>query len=121
VLCPGYAPYSHLPDWYGRADVFVHPAPDEPWGVSVTEALASGVPVLAAEGVGAAAEVLGTGACGSTFPNHDAQTLADRLINLATGKIKHPSLSQCKQTADEWHYNKSIESFKNALHQAKLQ
>lgn len=120
VLCPGYAPYSHLPDWYGRADVFVHPAPDEPWGVSVTEALACGVPVIAAEGVGAAVEVTGIGACGSIFPNHDAQTLADSLIELAMGKIEHPSLDLCKQSADEWHYNKSIEAFKAALYQAQL-
>ena len=74
-------PYSQLPDWYGRADVFVHPAPDEPWGVSVTEALACGVPVIAAEGVGAASEMMQSNQsvlnqCVQVVPNGDYATLA---------------------------------------------
>jgi glycosyltransferase involved in cell wall biosynthesis len=119
VLCPGYMPYSKLPVWYGRADVFVHPAPDEPWGVSVTEALACGVPVIAAEGVGAAHEALLSEACGAMFPNGDALALASRLEAFAaTPSIRDQCESACRKAADRWHYRHTIEAFKHALKDA---
>lgn len=119
VLCPGYVPYSQLPDWYGRADVFVHPAPDEPWGVSVTEALACGVPVIAAEGVGAAREVLQEDGCGGTFPNHNAKALMDALMNRATDVEASQLANACREAADRWHYRQTIEQFKLAMQTAE--
>ena len=116
VLCPGYVAYSNLPDWYGRADLFVHPAPDEPWGVSVTEALACGLPVIAAEGVGAAHEALLSEACGAMFPNGDALALASRLEAFAaTPSVRDQCESACRKAADRWHYTNTIEAFKHAL------
>lgn len=113
---PGYVPYSQLPDWYGRADVFVHPAPDEPWGVSVTEALASGVPVIAAEGVGAAAEMLDPSRCVRVVANGDHRALAAELARLAD----HPEellkrRAACGSVADRWHYRHTIDAFQQAL------
>jgi glycosyltransferase involved in cell wall biosynthesis len=119
VLCPGYVPYSQLPDWYGRADIFVHPAPDEPWGVSVTEALACGVPVIAAEGVGAAREVLQEDGCGGTFPNHNAEALMDALLNRATDVEASQHANACREAADRWHYRQTIEQFKLAMQTAE--
>lgn len=83
VFCPGYAPYSALPFWYGVCDVFVHPAIDEPWGVSVNEALACGVPVVASDMVGAGLELVAPSGSGLIFPAGDAQALALCLENLA--------------------------------------
>ena len=54
----GYAPYPTLRGHYARADFFVHPALHESWGVSVQEAMASGLPVLASTGVGSADDLL---------------------------------------------------------------
>ena len=113
--------YSLLPDWYGRADVFVHPAPDEPWGVSVAEALACGVPVIAAEGVGAALEMMQSNQsvpskCVQVFANGDYATLAMKLACLADYSRDIKNLSQaCKSIADRWHYRHTIEAFQNAL------
>jgi glycosyltransferase involved in cell wall biosynthesis len=96
VFCPGYAPYSALPRWYGLADAFVHPAVDEPWGVSVNEALASGLPVVASTGVGAAAELLRPAGSGLEFPAGDAVALAAAIERL----LQEPSLRQrCTQAA----------------------
>jgi glycosyltransferase involved in cell wall biosynthesis len=113
---PGYVSYSQLPDWYGRADVFVHPAPDEPWGVSVTEALACGVPVIAAEGVGAAAEMMDTSRCVRAVANGDQGTLAQEIAHLAA----HPEellmrRAACRSMADRWHYRNTISAFQQAL------
>ncbi len=116
VLCPGYVSYKQLPQWYGRADVFVHPAPDEPWGVSVTEALACGVPVIAAEGVGAAHEVLLSEACGAIFPNGDATGLATILETYANRPCERDqSEFVCRDAVDRWHYRHTIEAFQHAL------
>ena len=115
VLCPGYVPYSHLPVWYGRANLFVHPAPNEPWGCSVLEALACGLPVVAAQGVGSAAEVLTDTTCGMTFPNHSSSDLTSALTHFAQ-LASNQTAPSCIRLADRWHYRHTIEAFRSAIH-----
>jgi len=116
VWLPGYVSYSQLPEIYGLANIFVHPAPNEPWGVSVTEALACGLPVLAAEGVGAAHEVLTTPGCGALFPNSGVTALAQLLETYARDGVvwSQPSVA-CQQAADRWNYRLTIQAFEKAL------
>lgn len=119
VYCPGYVSYSHLPLWYGRADVFVHPAPDEPWGVSVNEALACGVPVVAASGVGAGGELITPGVCGFVFTNGHTTELVDQLERLALMPDARRQLEPaCRAAADRWHYRHTIAAFEQALQKA---
>ena len=100
--------------------MFVHPAPDEPWGVSVTEALASGVPVIAAEGVGAASEMMESNQCVQVVANGDHATLAKKLVDLANYPRDLPSLSKaCKSIADRWHYRHTIEAFQKAIEMSR--
>ena len=84
VVLPGYQPYSSLPMFYGLSDVFVHPSIDEPWGVSIQEALACGLPVLLAEGVGSRFDLLEKAGNGWEFPDGDDGALLSRLVRLAT-------------------------------------
>jgi glycosyltransferase involved in cell wall biosynthesis len=58
VRFPGYIPYPELPALYGASDLFVHPAREERWGVSVQEALACGLPVIASSRVGAGVDLI---------------------------------------------------------------
>jgi glycosyltransferase involved in cell wall biosynthesis len=67
VRFPGYVPYPELPALYAAADLFVHPVREERWGVSVAEALACGLPVVASSGVGAATDLVVTGKNGYTY------------------------------------------------------
>jgi glycosyltransferase involved in cell wall biosynthesis len=76
VVFPGYVPYPELPSLYAAADLFVHPAQEERWGVSVEEALACGLPVVASSRVGAAYDLVQNGKNGFTYPAGDAQALA---------------------------------------------
>jgi starch synthase len=63
-----------LPEIYRSAHLFVHPGIwEEPFGRSVLEAMASGLPVITSD-VGAPPEILG--GCGLTFKAGDAQELA---------------------------------------------
>jgi glycosyltransferase involved in cell wall biosynthesis len=80
VRFPGYVPYTQLPALYGAADLFVHPAREERWGVSVSEALASGLPVVASSRVGAAADLVVAGENGYTYEAGCDQELSRLMV-----------------------------------------
>ena len=80
VAFPGYIPYPELPALYGAADLFVHPAAEERWGVSVQEALACGLPVVASERVGAARDLIEIGRNGFRYPAGDTEALSQAIL-----------------------------------------
>ena len=75
----GYVPYPELPALYAISDLFLHLAREERWGVSVQEALACGLPVIASSRVGAARDLIEPGANGATYTAGDAAGLARRI------------------------------------------
>jgi glycosyltransferase involved in cell wall biosynthesis len=74
-----YVPYPELPALYAISDLFIHPAREERWGVSVQEALACGLPVLTSSRVGAARDLVRSGENGATYTAGDAAGLARRI------------------------------------------
>jgi len=76
----GYVPYLELPELYGASDLFVHPAGEERWGVSVAEALACGLPVVASSRVGAGYDLLVAGKNGWLYPVGEPAELARRAV-----------------------------------------
>lgn len=80
VVFPGYVPYPELPALYGAADLFVHPAAEERWGVSIEEALACGLPAIASERVGAGRDLIEPGRNGFRYPAGDAETLTSAIL-----------------------------------------
>ncbi|HSF44322.1 MAG TPA: glycosyltransferase [Thermoanaerobaculia bacterium] len=79
VRFPGYIPYPELPSLYAAADLFVHPAREERWGVSVEEALACGLPVVASSRVGAGVDLIAPGENGFPYEAGDDAGLAARV------------------------------------------
>jgi glycosyltransferase involved in cell wall biosynthesis len=79
VRFPGYVPYPDLPALYAASDLFVHPAQEERWGVSVQEALACGLPVVASSRVGAGYDLIEVGVTGYVYPAGDPEMLAHRI------------------------------------------
>ena len=79
VHFPGYVPYPELPALYAASDLFVHPAREERWGVSVQEALACGLPVVASSRVGAGYDLIEVGGNGFVYPAGDGEMLAHRI------------------------------------------
>src|SRR6185295_16628976 len=80
VVFPGYIPYPELPALYATADLFVHPATEERWGVSVQEALACGLPVIASERVGAGRDLIEPGRNGFRYAGGNVETLGLKLV-----------------------------------------
>jgi glycosyltransferase involved in cell wall biosynthesis len=78
VLLPGFLPQPRMPDFFGALDVVAHPATDEPFGLAVVEAMASGRPVVAGRG-GGILEIIQDGVEGILVPPDNAASIADAL------------------------------------------
>jgi len=113
----GYAPYSELPKWYGISNVFVHPAAREPWGVSVNEAMACGLPVVASDRVGASHDLVIDGLNGFCYPSGDPDALADCLEKIASRPEQGREMGKWSESvAHRWSYEGSIASLNAMLH-----
>jgi glycosyltransferase involved in cell wall biosynthesis len=75
----GYVPYPQLPATYAGADLFLHAPREERWGVSVAEAMACGLPVITADSVGAAVDLIASGRNGFVYPWGQPKELATAL------------------------------------------
>lgn len=80
VSFPGFV--RDVGDLMHRASVFLAPAPGDAFGLSVVEAMARGVPVLAA-GSGGHVETAGRARPDCLFPPGDVAAAAERLARLA--------------------------------------
>jgi glycosyltransferase involved in cell wall biosynthesis len=69
VHFPGYIPGKQLGDYYTAADVFVSPSINEPFGLTITEALETGTPVVA---TGSGVEEIASESIVSVEPNSDS-------------------------------------------------
>ena len=78
LRCVGALPRSAMPAFWGAVDIAVVPSLYEPFGLVALEALACGVPVIAAA-VGGLREIVLDGECGLLVPPGDAATLARAL------------------------------------------
>ncbi|MET0386980.1 MAG: glycosyltransferase family 4 protein [Polyangiales bacterium] len=83
VKLAGFVDYKQLAAYYGAADVFAHVPAREPWGLSVLEAMACGLPVLAATTVGAAADLVEHGQTGALAYADDPSSIARALALIA--------------------------------------
>lgn len=95
----GFIPSEELGDYYRDAEAFVSPSINEPFGLTITEALESGTHVLATEsGVN---ELISTGAITEITP--DSESIARGLKN-ALEKDKTPEFDSrtWKEMAEEY-------------------
>jgi glycosyltransferase involved in cell wall biosynthesis len=113
VRFPGYIPYPELPALYAGADLFVHPAREERWGVSVAEALACGLPVVTSSRVGAAHDLIRPGGNGYTYEAGDAADLA-RKIDRALALPQESVAAVNERVLAEWDYAASWRSILEA-------
>jgi glycosyltransferase involved in cell wall biosynthesis len=82
VVFPGFRQIGELPGFYAGAGAFVHPALEEPWGLVINEAMASGLPVLSSRNVGAAEELVVEGKTGYLFDPNSVEEIASALVKI---------------------------------------
>jgi glycosyltransferase involved in cell wall biosynthesis len=82
-----YVPFTKdskiLSRYYQAANCYVHASKEEVWGLTITEALACGTPVVATE-VGGIPEQIIDGKTGYLVPPQDVEGMANRIIALLT-------------------------------------
>jgi glycosyltransferase involved in cell wall biosynthesis len=83
VVFAGFRQIGELPGFYSGAGVFVHPALEEPWGLVINEAMASGLPVISSRNVGAAEELVVEGVTGFLFDPGNVKELAGLMARVA--------------------------------------
>ena len=80
-----FVPYQKDPkvvaDFDRAADIYIHAAHVESWGLTITEALASGTPVVATS-VGGIPEQVEHGKVGFLTPPGDSNAMAERVLQL---------------------------------------
>ncbi|NCY22384.1 glycosyltransferase [bacterium] len=83
VRFEGFRQYGELPAFYAGAGAFVHPAHEEPWGLVVNEAMASGLPVLVSRRCGCAGDLVAEGKNGFLLDPGDPMQMAARMREMA--------------------------------------
>jgi len=79
----GFRPVDELPRLFSDSDIFVLPSLHDGWGVVVNQALASGLPIIYSDQVGAGYDLVQEGVNGYRFPAEDAKNLTEKLMELA--------------------------------------
>jgi glycosyltransferase involved in cell wall biosynthesis len=122
VRLVGYARYSELPKWYGISNVFVHPSVREPWGVSVNEAMACGLPVVASSLVGSSYDLIQDGVNGYQYPSGNAEALAECLAKIASRPDRGRQLGEgSAHIISSWDYAATLRSLESALHKIETE
>jgi len=101
LLLTGTVPPDDVPAWMIAADVVVVPSRHEPLGLAAIEALACGIPVVAAA-VGGLVEVISDGANGLLVPPADPGAVAAALGRLEDGGLRS-SLAGSARSSVEVH------------------
>jgi len=83
VIFAGFRQVEELPFFYAGAGAFIHPALAEPWGLVINEAMASGLPILSSNNVGAAEELVQGGVNGFSFDPENVDELAGLMGRVA--------------------------------------
>jgi phosphatidylinositol alpha 1,6-mannosyltransferase len=100
---------SRLPDLYANCDVFVFASVTETLGLVLLEAMASGLPVVAAP-AGGVRDHLRDGHNGLAYPAGSAQAMAHEMVKLATDRGLAQRLSRgARSTAEELTWEREME------------
>lgn len=109
----GYVAYSELPALYAAADLFVHAPREERWGVSVAEALASGLPVVVSSRVGAGHDLVIGGGNGFLYDSGNVSQLASRIRD-ALAMVPERVAAASREILGRWGYQAAWQALLSA-------
>ena len=95
----GFKNWDELPELYASADVLCVPSRYDGWGLVVPEGLASGLPVIATDRMGAALEFVRTGVNGWIIPAGEETAILSAMQEAAS--LTNSELAERSQSARE--------------------
>lgn len=108
----GFRNQSELPRLYSMSDVLVLPSSDEPWGLVVNEAMASGAAVIASNRVGSTRDLLPDEL---TFAPGDVDALARAMVRLTDRTALHRAQSAAVERIAHWGFRETVQGFTGAV------
>jgi glycosyltransferase involved in cell wall biosynthesis len=117
VTFAGFRQKKELPRFYAAADVFVFPTLGDPYGLVVDEAMACGLPIISTSAAGEIRGRVVEGLNGFVVPPADGETLAQRMLLLASDARLRRSMGQYSRAAIADHTpQRWAESFEQIVH-----
>jgi len=97
---------SLINQFYAAGDAFVFPSVYEPFGLVIIEAMASGLPVITAQSVGAA-EIIENGVNGILVEkSYDVETLAQKMLEIEKNSALRNTITiNARQTAQKYSWD----------------
>jgi len=92
----GHISYDDMKEWIPTCDLLIQPAKYEPFGLTVGEAVASGIPVVVTSEVGAGEQL--SEACSITVPPCDVEALEEAVREMVA-RLKSPAREPMKAAA----------------------
>ena len=118
LIFAGLVDYAELPAYYKLADILVVPSDHEPYGLTINEAMICGLPVIASDAVGAAADLIESGKTGFTYPVRNTTALTELLKYALTNPSQLKEMSKaCIDKMKTWssatNVNAQVDFFKS--------
>jgi glycosyltransferase involved in cell wall biosynthesis len=95
----GFVEWKDLPSYYRACDVLCVPSRYDGWGLVVPEGLASGLPVIATDRMGAALEFIQSGKNGWLIPSNDEEAIFEAMREAVT--LSSSSLALLRKQAEQ--------------------
>lgn len=112
----GFRNQSALPQFYALADIFVIPSENEPWGLTINEAMCAALPIVATEDIGAVADLVRPGHNGLLFKKGDIDGLTAHLSWLISNSELCRQLGQNSLgIIRDWNYDAAVRGILRAL------
>lgn len=94
----GFCQPADQPAVFAAHGVYVHASHYEPWGVAVAEAMASGLPAICTEEVGASVDLVRSYYTGLLVPTRDQSALTDALVWMHENHARLPAMGAAART-----------------------
>lgn len=112
----GFVNQSELPEVYAASDVLVLPSEHEAFGVVVNEAMATGIPAVVSDRVGARLDLIRPGETGETYPMGDITALGAILRKLFFNRDLSKRMGKrAKERMASWSYQENLEGWLGGL------
>lgn len=116
VMFLGFKNQSALGRFYSVADILVHPASFETWGLVINEIMCYGVPIITTNMVGSSFDLVRHGENGFVSIPGDVDTLAKHLsLLISNEELRKRMGNKSLEIISAWNYDVCVESILNAL------